>query len=252
MAPPKVLTKIYGSMTEYIAGRLKTALPVAQNDAANKEYVDNLVLFSTSADYKESSLVFYNGNLWMCITANGPSTSTGSIEPGTDDNYWMSLFDFLVAASGRKGVGVPVGAVIVWSFATNPSDMENWLECNGQTITQSAYPELYALTGAKVPDFRGLFLRGTGGKAAAIGVMQGHAMRDFSGAGEIWVDWGASIAGNGIFQHVRDIGISCAKSTWGGWTSKVYRLSLSAAGMPVADEVRPDNMAVRWLIRALP
>ncbi len=33
----------------------------------------------------------------------------------------------------------------------------------------SAYPELFALIGTKVPDFRGLFLRGVGGNSAGWG-----------------------------------------------------------------------------------
>ena len=56
-----------------------------------------------------------------------------------------------VAAKGGSG-GIPVGTVISWPVATNPADMQNsdgtynWLECNGQSISQTAYPELFALT----------------------------------------------------------------------------------------------------------
>ena len=37
--------------------------------------------------------------------------------------------------SGEAG-GVPIGTIISWPVATDPEDMENWLECNGQTIDQ--------------------------------------------------------------------------------------------------------------------
>lgn len=47
-----------------------------------------------------------------------------------------------VAGQGSSGGGVPVGTVIAWPYSSNPSDWDKWLECNGQTITQSAYPEL--------------------------------------------------------------------------------------------------------------
>lgn len=58
--------------------------------------------------------------------------------------------------------GVPVGTIITWPVATNPEgwDEGKWLECNGQTISQTVYPELFAAIGPKVPDLRGQFLRG--------------------------------------------------------------------------------------------
>ncbi len=52
--------------------------------------------------------------------------------------------------------GVPVGTIITWPVATNPEgwDEGKWLECNGQTISQTVYPELFALVGGVVPDLR--------------------------------------------------------------------------------------------------
>ena len=40
---------------------------------------------------------------------------------------------------------------------------------------RGAYPELFALLGNSVPDLRGLFLRGYGGKSAALGATQDQA-----------------------------------------------------------------------------
>lgn len=67
------------------------------------------------------------------------------------------------------GGGVPVGTIIAWPVATNPEGWSEglWLECNGQAISQTVYPELWALVGASVPNLQGRFLRGTGGNAAA-------------------------------------------------------------------------------------
>ncbi len=79
--------------------------------------------------------------------------------------------------------GVPVGTIITWPVATNPEgwDEGKWLECNGQTISQAVYPELFALLGNQVPDLRGLFLRGVGGNAAMLGSVQKDAGRNISG-----------------------------------------------------------------------
>uniref|UniRef100_UPI0025E539E0 phage tail protein n=1 Tax=uncultured Desulfovibrio sp. TaxID=167968 RepID=UPI0025E539E0 len=73
-----------------------------------------------------------------------------------------------VKVTAKPISSIPVGTIISWPVAQNPADWQNpdgsynWLECNGQTISQTAYPELFALLGGRVPDLRGLFLRGYG------------------------------------------------------------------------------------------
>ena len=59
-----------------------------------------------------------------------------------------------VAVEAKSSGGVPVGTIISWPVATNPEDMDNWLECNGQNISPSVYPELFALVGGQVPNLR--------------------------------------------------------------------------------------------------
>ena len=53
--------------------------------------------------------------------------------------------------------GMPIGAVIAFAGTTIPT---GWLECDGSTITQSAYPELYALIGGTLPNFKGRVIVG--------------------------------------------------------------------------------------------
>ena len=61
---------------------------------------------------------------------------------------------------------IPVGTIIAWHATGNPADMRNpdgtynWLECNGQAVSKTVYPELFALVGGRTPDFKGQFLRG--------------------------------------------------------------------------------------------
>ena len=50
-----------------------------------------------------------------------------------------------------------IGSIIQFVGTTIPT---GWLECDGSTITQSAYPELYDLIGGTLPDFRGRVLVG--------------------------------------------------------------------------------------------
>ena len=164
-----------------------------------------------------------------------------------------------VAVIAKGTSSIPVGTIISWPVAQNPADWQNsdgsynWLECNGQSISKTVYPELFALMAGQVPDLRGLFLRGHGGNSAALGVTQGHAMRDISASGSISVGFGGYLSGSGIFKPVGSHKVTVIRGTWdNNWSSTNYGLDLSAGGVPVANEVRPDNQAVRYLIRAIP
>ena len=90
------------------------------------------------------------------------------------------------------GASIPVGTVITWPSNSWPSDRDNWLECNGQSISSAVYPELVALVGSRVPDYRGIFLRGLGSQtsthygnvthsSAALGQLQGDGIREIWG-----------------------------------------------------------------------
>ena len=58
------------------------------------------------------------------------------------------------------GASIPVGTVITWPSNSWPSDRDNWMECKGKSISSAVYPELVAVVGSRVPDYRGRFLRG--------------------------------------------------------------------------------------------
>ena len=153
-----------------------------------------------------------------------------------------------VQASAQSGGG-PVGMVVAWPVAINPEDAEAWLECNGQST--SGYPELAAVVGAAVPDLRGKFLRGLGGNSAVLGATQGDAMRNFKGAlNNVFFSGGGSVSGAFKFTEsasIRRFDLDSSDGRDYGPASVSF-----GADIPSASEIRPVNMAVRYLIRARP
>lgn len=99
--------------------------------------------------------------------------------------------------------------------------------------------------GATVPNLQGRFLRGFGGNSAALGVQQGDAMRNFTGTFVANAEYHG--AATGVFT----------RSNYGsaeGWTGDVTSRDIftldPSRQVPTANENRPVNMAVRYLIRA--
>ena len=147
-----------------------------------------------------------------------------------------------VAVIAKGTSSIPVGTIISWPVAQNPADWQNsdgsynWLECNGQSISKTVYPELFALMGGQVPDLRGLFLRGHGGNSAALGVKQEDSVGPHSHYLGFYLktlaDWEPpndlpSPSGLGDRQTLK-------------------------TGDGIGEETRPKNMAVRYLVRARP
>lgn len=67
-------------------------------------------------------------------------------------------------SSQNSGGGVPIGGIVAWGTDTNPQyDGGTYLECDGSTFDTNKYKRLYEVLGTnRVPDYRGMFLRGTG------------------------------------------------------------------------------------------
>ncbi|HIX41427.1 MAG TPA: phage tail protein [Candidatus Desulfovibrio intestinigallinarum] len=183
-----------------------------------------------------------------------------------------------VQITAKATSSIPVGTVVTWPSGANPADMQNadgtynWLECNGQSISQTVYPELFAVIGAKVPDYRGLFLRGYGQQShtqnngSAVGVtstthvsgelgkVQGDAIRDPGSSSVTYLHSGSggmSCEGPMCdgFKTVQTRGDQWA----GSWPMNSPGLNpLKGLQQPFGNEIRPVNTAVRYFIRARP
>lgn len=144
---------------------------------------------------------------------------------------------------------IPIGMICIWPVATNPADWQradgsfNWLECNGQTISEALYPVLRSIIGPNVPDLRGLFLRGLGGNSDALGVKQGDAIRNITGTFGNMEERSSFFSG--AFYPSGTSGGAGPDS--GGGQNGVMDVSRV---VPTANENRPTNMAMRLIMRA--
>ena len=117
------------------------------------------------------------------------------------------------------------------------------------------YPELRNVVGSNVPDLRGLFLRGYGGSSSSLGIQQGDAIRNSGTCGTFYAHANANDSRwptSGVFKSSLSHG-SIFHHGYGPTTQQMYRFDLDFSNvMPVANEIRPVNMAVRYFIRARP
>ena len=152
-----------------------------------------------------------------------------------------------LSSSGSNSL--EIGMVVAWTLSSNPSD--NYLECNGQGVDKNKYPKLYQLM-HNVPDYRGVFLRGLGGNSAALGALQGDAIRNITGTmgGSNSVDVGLWDYGTGVFYQFNQGRNSVANGrAWYSYVSQGMGFDASRV-VPVANENRPVNKAVRYFIKA--
>lgn len=213
--------------------------------------------WSNKLNYAPPAVIYHNGVLWWCVKENG--TDTVVKEPGTDNAYWVTLVEYLhqnAKTLGLKvGGGVPIGTIIIWGYAKNPSeDYGVWLDCDGRNV--SNYPNLVAAIGSTtIPDYRGLFLRGQGAQTVdgtvhtspAIGTKQGDAIRNIYGNFST-LDAGGIEYPTGAFRFEYSKSNANAVAYSG---QNDYLVSFSASYVvPTADENRPVNATVRFLIKA--
>ena len=141
---------------------------------------------------------------------------------------------------------IPVGSVITWPTDGSPTYGGEWLECNGQEVP-SKYTTLRKIM-TKTPDYRGVFLRGSGSQtfsqnngsgssfspassrtysSGSVGQVQGDALLYSAGAITFGgMQWGTGLGGSdaGIF-YVQSSG----SPSWGSWP-KHYPASIGGAG----------------------
>ena len=148
--------------------------------------------------------------------------------------------------------GMPIGSYLMWPSLSYTPD--GFLPCDGQLLKKADYPELYEILGETyggggdsfgVPKFNdGRFVRGIGGNAATMGVAQNDAMRNITG----WL----AVMSNDVRQADGAFYMDDVMSTGynDGTSDPVYRVRFDTSRqVPTANENRPYNSCVKWLIK---
>ena len=147
---------------------------------------------------------------------------------------------------------VPIGTIIAMSSDYIPT---GYLLCNGSAVNRQTYSLLFAKIGTtygegdgtntfNLPDLRGKFLRGLGGNSDLLGKTQGDAIRNIQG--EVDICHGDNNVTNGVF---RDNGRKSRGRDGNEWYSHSVIFDASTV-VPTANENRPLNMAMNYLIKA--
>lgn len=155
----------------------------------------------------------------------GTNGNTGGASSWTSTNNTTNTNTTVVADSSAGGTGLPAGAIMPYAMTTCPN---GWIAANGASIARAVYPNLFAAIGTmygsadgasfNLPDYRGLFLRGTDGgrkvdpdrdaraargdgtKGDQVGTTQGHQLYSHN--------HGASASDSGHSHGVNDGGHS--------------------------------------------
>lgn len=147
---------------------------------------------------------------------------------------------------------VPIGTIIAMSSDYIPA---GYLLCNGSAVNRQTYSLLFAKIGTtygegdgtntfNLPDLRGKFVRGLGGNSDLLGKTQGDAIRNIQG--EVDICHGDNNVTNGVF---RDNGRKSRGRDGNEWYSHSVIFDASTV-VPTANENRPLNMAMNYLIKA--
>ena len=154
-----------------------------------------------------------------------------------------------VEVKAKGSGGVPVGMILAWPVGQNPEDMDNWLECNGQSISPSVYPELFAVVGGQVPNLRDRTVWGNG--TNTVGTTLSAGLPNITGSAGSGNSTGGYRSPTGAFTSNG----SCYSADARFQSPNVYMkfdASLSNSIYGKSTTVQPPARVVRFLIRARP
>lgn len=195
------------------------------------------------------------------LTVNS-STATSTVPvvlPGDPTSALQAAPKQYVDAAG------PSGAIMAFAGTTAPS---GWLKCEGQAVSQTTYASLYAAIGTnwntggegagnfRLPDLRGMFVRGTGTNATgsssgAVGPSVGFY------AADTYLNHSHAITDPGHTHTITNCGVSTGSGSGVGTyiQSGTTTTNSSTTGITVntsttgGTETKPKNYGVLYIIK---
>lgn len=170
------------------------------------------------------------------------------------DAYTKRESDEKFALKTELTDGLPIGAYL--SYPSQKTVPAGFLLADGRSLKKEEYTELFDVIGYtyggsgdnfNLPNFAdGKFMRGIGGNAAALGVVQQDAIRNIQGA--VQTDRAQIQGANGVFKGPL---ISAGANANGSNIGIGRNFDFDASRVvPTANENRPYNMSVIVLIKA--
>lgn len=214
-----------------------------------------------SNDYQKDYISLVDNNLadpngtnttWAVYAGQGSVPTATSTTTGT-----VKLVNSLASTATDAALTAAQGKVLsdildIIAYSPIPyfgnSAPSGFLAMDGQAITSAQYPKLFSRYGSSLPDLRGCFIRGLGGNSAALGVIQGDAIRNITGkVSDHAINTNSNITAIGAFS-VEPF------SAYGNYTSGSgghYRLAFDASlVVPTANENRPRNISFLYIVKA--
>lgn len=151
----------------------------------------------------------------------------------------------------------PIGAIIAWPWVRNPADWknddgtQNWMDCKGQKLNKTLYPEYYQVDPyGTLPNLTNRFLRGDGNLAEPMLDGRPNAFQDWN----IPNTWFVSGCTDDLWPYGPMIESAWGSGTakGGGGREKAFLASLKAAYSEQHTsgiDLRPMNCTVRFLMR---
>lgn len=127
---------------------------------------DTLKLTKSEFTLLDNTLKLSSTRLLLPRVATGSRPSDAEVGSVVFNTTTKQLNEKRAASGGWAPVGAPVGSVVMWPTATLP---EGWLWCNGKALSNGIgtvdgvtadFSALYAVVGANLPNFVGLYPRG--------------------------------------------------------------------------------------------
>lgn len=190
--------------------------------------------------------------------------SIRAVETNANNRYLESLISEAAgdlrtylenAIAQLQGNFVLTGSILAIPYSTVPI---GYLKCDGSSLLREDYADLFEKIGTtygaaddyhfNIPDYQGVFLRGFGGNATSLGTRQNGGLPNITGS--VTLTGVEGVSGSGVFYSN---GSSYGRN--GGhenytMTNKVgFNASRSNSLYGAADEVRPVNMSVIWIIK---